>query len=133
MKIQVSQQKDGFARTTRILKKLMDNRKDIDSLLAKYGELGVKALKEATPKRTGKTAASWYYTIQKTRKGFSIEWHNSNITPTGENIAILIQRGHGVKGGGYVQGRDYIKPALRPIFEQFANEAFEEVTILSER
>lgn len=133
MKIQVAQKGDGFARTTRFLNKMIGNGKDIDSLLKKYGELGVKALEEATPKRTGKTAASWYYAIKKSPKGFSIEWHNSNVTRTGENIAIMIQRGHGVKGGGYVQGRDYIKPALRPIFEQFANEAFEEVKILNER
>lgn len=132
MKIQVSQ-KGGFAKTTRMLSKYIQHGKDIEPILDKYGKKGVEALEKATPKRTGKTAASWYYTVKKDRKGFYVEWHNSNVTANGEVIAILIQRGHGKKGGGYVEGRDYIKPALRPIFEQFAHEAFEEVTILNER
>ncbi len=132
MKIQVSE-KGGFAKTTRVLKKYIHHSGNIESILNKYGKKGVEALREATPKRTGKTAASWYYAIKKVPKGYFLEWHNSNTTSNGEIIAILIQRGHGKKGGGYVEGRDYIKPALRPIFEQFAREAFEEVTILNER
>lgn len=132
MRIQVSEN-GGFAKTTRMLRKYVHHSGNIEAILRKYGKMGVEALQKATPKRTGKTAASWYYTINSTPKGFFIEWHNSNVTSTGEVIAILIQRGHGKKGGGYVEGRDYIKPALRPIFEQFAHEAFEEVTILNER
>ena len=124
MDIRVSS-KGGFARTTTFLKNVSNDRA-IYNILQKYGEKGVNALREATPKRTGKTAASWYYVVQRDPKGWALEWHNSNVVK-GENIAILIQRGHGLKSGGYVQGRDYIKPALKPIFDQFANEAFEEV------
>lgn len=95
--------------------------------LEKYGQWGVDALAEATPKRTGKTAASWGYTI--TRKGHTVEivWTNSNKSE-GENIALLIQTGHGTGRGTYVQGRDYINPALQPIFDKIADAAWKEVT-----
>ena len=116
----------GVAKTARYLKIASTNRELVLKILNKYGEKGVQALQEATPKRTGKTAASWYYAIYESKYGWALEWHNSNVV-NGENIAILIQRGHGLKNGGYVKGRDYIKPALRPIFDDFANNAFEEV------
>ena len=118
--------KGQFASTERFLRNVSSNDRYVRGVLMKYGELGVQALREATPKRTGKTAASWYYTTHESKYGWSIQWMNSNIV-NGENIAILIQRGHGLKNGGYVRGRDYIKPALRPIFDDFANNAFTEV------
>lgn len=93
----------------------------------KYGEWGVQALAEATPKRTGKTAASWSYVIERTSNTVTITWTNSNKNK-GENIALLIQMGHGTSKGAYIQGRDYINPALKPIFEQIADAAWKEVT-----
>lgn len=125
MDIHVSS-KGQFASTERFLQNASSNTRYVRGVLMKYGELGVQALRKATPKRTGKTAASWYYAIYESKYGWALEWHNSNVV-NGENIAILIQRGHGLKNGGYVKGRDYIKPALRPIFDDFANNAFEEV------
>lgn len=116
----------NFAKTARFLRNASSNREIVYNILDKYGKLGVEALREATPKRTGKTAASWYYDIYESKYGWALEWRNSNVV-NGENIAILIQRGHGLKNGGYVRGRDYIKPALRPIFDDFANSAFLEV------
>ena len=93
----------------------------------KYGRMGVDALSKATPVDTGKTAASWTYEIQETGSGISIVWSNTNVNK-GENIAILLQYGHGTRSGGYVAGRDYINPALRPIFEEIAEKAWKEVT-----
>lgn len=99
----------------------------LESILKKYGEQGVKALSEATPKDTGKTAASWSYKISNTSKGFKLDWTNSN-TNQGVNIALIIQYGHGTSTGAYVQGRDYINPALKPIFDEIANAVWKEVT-----
>ena len=96
-------------------------------ILDKYGRKGVEALSLATPKDSGKTASSWNYEIQHSNGGATISWTNSNINK-GENIAILIQFGHGTRNGGYVKAIDYINPALRPIFEEIANAAWKEVT-----
>lgn len=93
----------------------------------KYGEWGVEALAEATPKRTGKTAASWGYKIERRGHTVEIVWTNSNKNG-GENIALLIQMGHGTNRGAYIQGRDYINPALQPIFDKIADAAWKEVT-----
>lgn len=95
--------------------------------MEKYGEKGVEALTEATPVRTGKTSKSWTYRIEETGDGISIFWCNSNFNHY-VNIAMLIQYGHGTRTGGYVTGIDYINPALRPIFDKMAKEAWEEVT-----
>lgn len=95
--------------------------------LNKYGEEGVRALAQATPIDTGKTATSWNYEIHWSNGVFTINWTNDNIY-RGLPIAILIQYGHATKNGGFVQGVDYINPALTPIFEKLANEAWEEVT-----
>lgn len=95
--------------------------------LDKYGRAGVEALESATPRDTGKTAASWSYEIIHREGSASIEFHNSNLTEIGYPIAILIQYGHGTKNGGYVEGIDYINPALKPVFEDMANEAYREV------
>lgn len=93
----------------------------------KYGQIGVEALAEATPKRTGKTAASWYYKISRSKGAVSIEWCNSNINK-GENIAVLIQYGHANRRGAYVRGQDYINPAMKAVFEQIASDLWKEVT-----
>ena len=92
----------------------------------KYGKKGVDALSAATPVDSGKTASSWYYKIESAGATV-ISFHNSNINK-GVPIALLIQYGHGTRNGGYVQGRDYINPALRPIFDQLADSAWKEVT-----
>lgn len=95
--------------------------------LEKYAREGVTALASATPVDSGKTAASWDYEIQKRHGKISIYWTNSNIN-NGVPIAVILQYGHGTNGGGYVQGRDYINPAIRPIFDKIAENAWKEVT-----
>ena len=97
-------------------------------ILDKYGRAGVEALSSATPiGETGETANSWYYKISRTETSVSIIFCNSNVTPSGTPIAILLQYGHGTRNGGYVEGVDYINPAIVPIFEEIANEAWREV------
>lgn len=96
------------------------------AILRKYGEKGVNALESATPRKTGKTASSWSYRIEQTERGDAIVWENSNIVNY-VNIALLIQNGHGTRNGAYVEGIDYINPALRPVFEELSRELWEEV------
>lgn len=100
---------------------------NIRGLLKRYGEAGVRALAAATPKDTGETASSWGYEIQTDRTEARVIWTNSNVVD-GISIAIILQYGHGTGGGGYVQGRDYINPALAVIFDQLAAAAWKEVT-----
>lgn len=95
--------------------------------LDKYGKMGVSALASATPKRTGKTASSWRYEIDKTGGKISISWLNDNVND-GINIAVIIQYGHGTGTGAYVKGVDYINPALKSIFESIAEDIWKEVT-----
>jgi len=95
--------------------------------LNKYGERGVSALSSATPVDTGLTASSWQYSINREKDSVSISFENTNIN-NGVSIAILLQYGHGTRNGGYVQGRDYINPAIQPLFDQIAEEAWKEVT-----
>ena len=118
-------QTGNFDKTEAYLARL--KQEDLSAVLNKYGEMGVNALSNATPTDSGLTAQSWYYTIVSRRGYYSIRWHNSNVHE-GIPIAVLIQYGHGTRNGGYVQGRDYIMPAIRPIFDQIANEAWKEVT-----
>ena len=99
------------------------------SLLDKYGREGVAALASATPVDSGETANSWYYEIERNNGSASITFYNSNIQ-NGVPIAIILQYGHGTGTGGWVQGRDYINPAIQPIFDKIANEAWKEVTKL---
>lgn len=94
--------------------------------LDKYGKRGVEALMNATPVDTGETKHSWYYTIENEKGNVRLSFNNSHIN-NGCNIAILLQYGHATKNGGYVEGIDYINPALQPIFEELANEAWREV------
>lgn len=117
--------KGDFKNLDSFLKKM--NRKQYLNVLDKYGQIGVSALQNATPKRSGKTAASWSYEIHHDRNGASIVWTNSNEN-NGVNIAILIQYGHGTRNGGYVQGIDYINPSLRNVFNDLADAVWREVT-----
>lgn len=94
--------------------------------LNRYGEEGVRALVDATPKDTGLTASSWRYRIVQGKESVSITFDNTNIQ-NGVPIAIVLQYGHATRNGGYVQGIDYINPAVRPVFERLAEEAWEEV------
>lgn len=97
--------------------------------LDKFGREGVAALASATPVDTGLTANSWYYEITRTKDSVSISFQNSNIQ-NGVPIAIILQYGHGTGTGGWVEGRDYINPAIQPIFDKIANDAWREVTKL---
>lgn len=99
----------------------------VRSMLEDCGREGVAALQEATPKDTGLTAASWSYEIEETRDGYTLRWNNSNVN-NGVNIALILQRGHGKRNGGYVAGVNYINPALAPIFEKIKQKALEEVS-----
>lgn len=115
----------NFKNTERFLRK--NKKLDISDILKIYGELGVEALSANTPVESGETANSWSYEIVKDRDGWRIYWRNSHVNK-GIPIAILIQYGHGTGTGGYVEGRDFINPALRPVFDELANKAWEEVT-----
>lgn len=118
-------QKGDFKKTAAFMEKALNlfNR----SLFDKYGEEGVQALQEATPKDTGLTAASWSYEIVKRDGSVSIEFHNTNINE-GIPIAIILQYGHGTGTGGWVEGIDYVNPALRPVFEKIAENVWKEAT-----
>ena len=95
--------------------------------LDKYGRAGVAALASVTPVDSGQTANSWYYEIERQNGSVSIVFNNSNVNK-GVPIAIILQYGHGTGTGGWVQGRDYINPAIQPIFDEIANNAWKEVT-----
>lgn len=119
--------KGDFSKLTNFLEraKKVVKRSDLD----RYGKAGVDALASATPVDSGLTASSWYYKIEIKNGSASISFHNSNIQ-NGVPIAIILQIGHGTRNGGWVEGRDYINPAIQPIFDQIAKEAWEEVTKL---
>jgi hypothetical protein len=117
----------SFDQTLAFLQR-MKNRTQF-KVLEKYGPLGVTALQQATPKETGTTAEDWYYEIVDRPGYFAIHWLNSNLQDPGQiPVAVLIQYGHATGNGGYVQGVDYINPALKPIFDQMATDMWEEVT-----
>ena len=118
-------QRGNFNNTERFFKRAQ--KMDFFRNLEKYAREGVTALASATPIDSGETAASWDYEIQKGNGKVSIYWTNSNIND-GVPIAVILQYGHGTNGGGYVQGRDYINPAIRPIFDKIAENAWKEVT-----
>ena len=104
--------------------------KEYFKVLDNCAQRGVEALAEATPKRTGLTAASWSYEITADRGGMSIVWKNDNLTRDGDPIAIMLQYGHGTGTGGYVVGRDYINPAIRPVFDNIAEEVWKVMVAL---
>ena len=118
-------QKGDFSKLTRFLERAKNlvHLSDLD----RYGREGVAALASATPVDTGKTAASWYYDIKINKESASITFDNSNIQ-NGVPIAIILQYGHGTRNGGWVEGRDYINPVIKPIFDKIAEEAWKEVT-----
>lgn len=120
-------QKGDFSKVTSFLEKAKEVVRIGD--LDKYGREGVAALASATPVDTGQTASSWYYEIVNRNGSATITFNNSNIQ-NGVPIAIILQYGHGTRNGGWVQGRDYINPAIQPIFDRIANEAWREVTKL---
>lgn len=119
--------KGDFSKT----KKSLNNMKKfkMNTILERYGRQGVSALSSATPVDSGLTANSWSYEVVTRGEKATIYWTNSNVNK-GVNIAIILQYGHGTRNGGYVAGRDYINPAIRPVFDQIANEAWKEVTKL---
>ena len=117
--------KGNFNKTEKFFRQISDS--EYLRMLDKYGNEGVKVLSSATPIDSGETAESWGYEITRSNRGVKIVWTNTNIVD-GVPIAIIIQYGHGTQNGGYVQGRDYINPALRPIFDNIVNEVWREVT-----
>lgn len=118
-------QKGDFSKLDKYFEKLREAAKI--GVLDKYGRAGVKALSSATPTRTGVTAASWSYKINRKNGSVSLDFYNSNINK-GVPIAIIIQYGHGTGTGGWVEGIDYINPAIQPLFKQLADDAWKEVT-----
>ena len=113
-----------FKKLTNFLEK-MKRMFDV-SILDKYGREGVAALSAATPIDSGKTASSWIYEIKDIKDGMTLTFNNTNIQ-NGVPIAIILQYGHGTRNGGWVEGRDYINPAIQPVFDKLANEAWKEV------
>lgn len=118
--------KGDFNDTFNFLKEMKHYNATVKGIMEKYGQQGVAALSSATPVDTGLTASSWGYEIKRYRGVLSIYWTNTNINKN-VNIALILQLGHGTRNGGYVQGRDYINPAIRPIFDRIAEEAWNEV------
>ena len=118
--------KGNFDKTEKFLNKITNF--NLTRKMESYGREGVSILKNATPKDTGKTAASWRYEIEYSKDSITISWINDNMTKMNIPVAVLIQYGHGTKNGGYVQGIDYINPAMKSFFEKIANDAWKEVT-----
>lgn len=116
--------KGDFNNTFRFLNKM--SKFDSKKILDKYGKMGVDALASATPVDSGMTANCWGYEIVTTNEGATIHWTNTNQNK-GVYIAVILQYGHGTGTGGYVQGIDYINPAIRPVFDKIAEEAWLEV------
>ena len=117
--------KGDFSKTKRFFEK-NKNGPRLDNL-DKYGRDGVAALASVTPVESGLTANSWYFEIKRDKGSVTISFHNSNIQ-NGVPIAVILQYGHGTHNGGWVQGRDYINPAIQPLFDQLVNDAWREVT-----
>lgn len=118
-------QRGDFVKTDNFLEKA--RRIFLEIRLESYAAEGVQALANATPKKTGKTAASWRSEVSVSDKEIRIDWMNDNINK-GVPIAVILQYGHGTGTGGYVQGRDYINPAIQPIFDKIADAVWKEVT-----
>ena len=120
-------QKGDFSKLTNYFEKVKETARL--SILDKYGREGVAALASATPVESGKTADSWYYEVKCQNGSATISFYNSNVNE-GVPIAIILQYGHGTGTGGWVEGRDYINPAIQPIFDKIVNNAWKEVTSL---
>lgn len=117
--------KGKLYKTTQFLNKV--RKIDYRQILKKYGEEGLSALKENTPRDTGLTAESWSYSIEEMANGYSLKFRNSNFQNR-VPIAIILQYGHATRNGGWVEGIDYINPSIRPIFDRMAKELWREVT-----
>ena len=120
-------QKGDFSKLTKFLERAKETVYLGD--LNKYGRQGVAALASATPIDSGETANSWYYEIENNKESATITFYNSNVQ-NGVPIAIILQYGHGTRNGGWVEGRDYINPAIQPIFDQIVDDAWREVNKL---
>ena len=116
----------SFDRTERFLNALLHGNQF--AFLDAYAQRGVAALAAATPVETGKAASSWSYEIERSGSDVTIWWTNTDKDEVGTPIVIMLQFGHGTGTGGYVQGRDFINPAIRPVFDEIANEVWKEVT-----
>lgn len=117
--------KGNFNKTERFFNRVL--KKEYLNILERYGQAGVEALRNATPSESGKTADSWGFGIEEGKGMVTLYWTNSNENK-GANIAILLIYGHGLQNGGYVEGIDFVNPAMRPIFEKIADESWKEVT-----
>lgn len=116
-------QKGDFKNTEKFLK----NKKRINiNILDKYGKIGVEALKKNTPVDTGVTSNSWYYEIENQNGKVTLNFYNSNVK-NNVNIAIIIQYGHGTKNGGWVEGKDYINPAVQPVFDKILSDVWGDI------
>lgn len=120
-------QKGDFFKLKRFMYQSKESIRNMD--LDTFGKEGVAALASATPVDSGKTAKSWHYKLERRKGSITISFYNSNIQ-NGVPIAIILQYGHGTRNGGWVQGRDYINPAIQPIFDKIVNDAWKEVTKL---
>lgn len=118
------QSSGSFKKSESFLNSLL--KKDIRSVLSKYGQEGVAALSRATPKDTGRAASSWSYEVVKTTKGYELNFINDD-RENGANVVILVQYGHGTTGGTYIPGRDFVNPAIKPIFEKLEREIWKAV------
>lgn len=120
-------QKGDFKKLTSFLERA----KEVvhSGILDKYGKEGVAALASATPVESSLTSASWYYKIENNKQSARIIFYNSNVQ-NGVSIAVILQYGHATRNGGWVEGRDYINPAIQPIFDKIVAEAWKEVTKL---
>lgn len=116
--------KGDFRNTIKFLENV--EKSNYINILKKYGEKGVNRLKAATPIDSGKTANSWEYKIEYNKNKISLVWYNTNIND-GVPIALILQTGHGTRTGDYVRGIDYINPAMKPVFDEIANEVWKEV------
>lgn len=112
-------QKGSFDNTEKYLESVTTD--NLGSILSQYAELGVNALSNATPVDTGLASESWYYEIEQRKGYFSIRWCNNDVE-NGIHVVIILQYGHGTRNGGYVEGRDYIMPAIQPIFDTIEKE-----------
>ena len=118
-------QSGDFGNTERFLKNVAKD--SFFANLDSYGKAGVQALADNTPRDSGETAQSWGYKVIRSRTNPGIEWYNTNVND-GTSVAILIQYGHATKSGGYISGRDYINPVIRPIFDKIAEDIWKKVT-----
>ena len=122
--VQMSEKGD-FKKTFKFLKAMQE--KKFLSNLNKYGERGVQLLSENTPRDTGLTASSWYYKIEDDGETLMLTWYNSNVKKDYFNVALMLQYGHATKNGGWIEGIDYINPALKPLFDEMEKDIWEEV------